>query len=194
MIDEQPPDLEGRVANLERMARDYSNKVQAGDRLSLGVERLAEETGGLNAVLTKVDEQQQRLSNLGRDLERVEEQSAKKEDVKKTAQTLTQGQEDFRQGVIRRGVMTGVGIVVLLLVIAAGLSENDRRNKENVLRICKERNQASALVGQYIMEQTQIELSNKFIDDELRAKRIASLKNLQRGFIIVDCNQDGVRE
>lgn len=186
--------LDARVAALENMAREYSERAQVGDRLSLGVERLADETGGLNAVLTKVDEQQQRLTTLGRDIERVENQAAKKQDVETAAKRISRKQEDFRLRVIKRGVLTGVGIVVLLLIVTAALVEHDARQNEETIRICRERNQGSILVSRYLQEQLGIERDNKFIDDELRKRRVDSLTTLALGFPVVDCNDDGVRE
>lgn len=58
--------LEQRVEALEALAIEYAEAAQQESNLLSGVNRLGSEVGGLNAILTQVDEQQQLLAQFGR--------------------------------------------------------------------------------------------------------------------------------
>lgn len=118
------PDFEKRLEALERAAED-------GGRLVIGVERLSDETAGLNVILNKVDEQQQRLSRLGRDLDRVSKSSATKTDLENARQHAREEEQRYRKGVLARIYVAGIlalGMAGVLAVAASGYVAQQKRN------------------------------------------------------------------
>jgi hypothetical protein len=138
--------LEDRVANLERMAREYEAKTVADDRLTLVVERLAEETVGLNAILTKVDEQQQRLTCLGNDLARVEQSSATKNDLSAAAKKQAETTKEFRRDTFRRIYTTGLLVIAALGVGATAFYDYQESRRAALRDLCEARNTQNSVI------------------------------------------------
>lgn len=138
--------LEDRVANLERMAREYEAKTVADDRLTLVVQRLADETVGLNAILTKVDEQQQRLTNLGNDLARVEQSSATKDDLTVAAKKQAATSLEFRRDTFRRVYTTGLLVGAVLAVSGAVVYDYQESRRTALRELCEARNTQNSII------------------------------------------------
>lgn len=179
--------LAERVAALEQY-------IEGDARLVQGVERLADETGGLNQILSKVDEQQQRLSRLGQQLEDVNKKVVPREELEKRERERATQTLEVRKKIVRRAVLTGVSLGLLLLVSIAGLAEYQQHQDTETLRQCRERNLGALKVKAYVTEQIAITRVNPVIPDDLRAREIAALENLGDSFPVIDCNNDGVRE
>lgn len=131
--------LAERVTALEQYIRKDTRLVQ-------GVERLADETGGLNQILTKVDEQQQRLSTLGRDLERVEKSKVSKEDL--LQETLRQQQEglEFRKAALKRIYASAVSIVVVLGLVGGFVYAYEESRGQASYDVCVARNEQNLAI------------------------------------------------
>jgi len=95
------------------------------DRLSAGVERLAHETGELHAILSKVDEQQQRLASLTREVEQVQTLKASKDDVTDSATRIaTNARSESRTQFLKVTIPVILGVALILFVIIFGLSNS----------------------------------------------------------------------
>lgn len=186
--------LEQRVAALEQMALNYSTMKGDEDRLVSGVERLADETGGLNSILNKVDEQQQRLSRLGRDLERVERTSASKEDLEKSAKAALKREAEERRKRSQK-VTTWIvfGLAGLSLVALSYLtSEADRRAAEEryrqgVAEVCEARNKQGKIIAQLITASNEDVDSDPTLTPQQKTDRKARGQALADAFPIVNC-------
>lgn len=190
----EPEMLVLRVEALEKYIQQSAKKVEADQRLADGIERLAVETGGLNAVLTKVDEQQQALARTNRRLEAVDKKIVPREELEKKERERAEEAAALRRKVVRRSIGTGVGLGLLLLLGLAGLAEYERYQDSEGIRQCRERNVGALKVKAYVAEQIAITRTNPVLPDDLRAREIAALETLGESFPVVDCNNDGVRE
>lgn len=135
--------LEDRVANLERMACEYEEKMATDDRLTVVVQRLAEETRDLSAILAKVDEQQQKLNE---DLNQVRESSATKEDLSAAAKKQAATTAEFRRDTFRRILITGFLVSVLLGVSSAVAYDYQEQRRTALRQLCESRNEQNAIV------------------------------------------------
>lgn len=119
-------DFERRLEALERAAED-------GGRLVIGVERLSDETAGLNVILNKVDDQQQCLSRLGRDLDRVSKTTVTKNELEKARQHAREEEQQYRKGVLARIYVAGILALALAGVLAVAASGYIAQQKRNLL-------------------------------------------------------------
>lgn len=110
------PDINKRLDTLEKAVASLATSRMSGDRLATGVERLTDETAGLNAILNKVDEQQVRLTTLGTNLDTLQKTAAPRDEVK----SIQQKERRDR----RRLVALASSLVALIaFALVFGLSE-----------------------------------------------------------------------
>lgn len=70
------PSVEQRLAALENFASELADTHERDERLVSGVERLTDETGALNRVLTQVDAQQRELQRIGKEASEAKKESS----------------------------------------------------------------------------------------------------------------------
>lgn len=105
-------DVSLRLDTLEAMYHEFALQRDERDRLVTGVERLTGETAGLNAILTRVDEQQRGLVAVDKKIEEVDLHSVSYSD-------LEAERESIRRESKRRA--RRFGTFLTLAVVSAGI-------------------------------------------------------------------------
>lgn len=183
MSDEEQT-VDERLDELERLLRGLTVLSREDARLIAGIERLSDETAGLNEILSRVDEQQRRLAKLDKGVKEIKEQASSAE-----AEV-----HHFRARVVRRGGVI-LGIVVLVVTAGiAGMTEYSRRQAARTTRICQARNAGATVVQDWVTEQIAITRDNTALTPAIRDRQIASLQRLAGSFIVVDCGRAGAEE
>lgn len=164
-------------------------------RLEAATERLSQNVVGLSTSLSLVTEITKRQSELEARATRSE---VKAEEVAKTAVNkdfLTKQQLIYRRAIMQRVTGFAIAGVLLLLAISTAAINYDngrravvRKQELAVYKVCVGRIAQSAALQKYLSEQAAIETTNKFIDDTIRAKRLASYEELARAYSNVDCS------
>lgn len=142
MADDAAPDfdeLTRRVATLEAEALDRT-------RLVNGVERLTEETGGLNAILNKVDDQQQRLTNLGRQLTDVQEKAVSKDDLEANKREQARITMEFRKRTLARVYTTALLLILTLLTLGVVAYAYNQSKLDAQRQICLARTEQTTII------------------------------------------------
>lgn len=135
IADRRSMPLEVRVEALEEMAIAYAEQAAVEDRLASGVERLGGEVGGLNSILTKVDEQQQELRRISAVANEAKSEStlanrsaeAAALDAEATAATAVIERKLFLR---RLYYIAGTVLVLMLVTVVSGAWLTDRHLQE----------------------------------------------------------------
>lgn len=180
---------DGDVDIVESLIRRITLLEQLnGDRVRLaeGVERLARETGGLNSVLTKVDEQQQRLMNLVAKVDEVEKKAAKKEDIEAAKAAQEHEALEFRKQTLKRVYLTAGAFVAASLLAFGFVIEYQAHQRRNSISSCEARNEQNLV----ILNVLRGSLAN--VPPERRNS--PSADNIERGIdrfeaLIIDCKE-----
>lgn len=167
--------IEDRLAALEKRA-------SSDTRLADGVERLSGETNSLNAILTKVDDNQQRLAVLDQNLGTMQKIVVPRQEM-----------QDAQDGLRQRIVVTSILLLVVVTFVSAGLLTYESIQTENNIHACRERNESGENIRLYIEEQKKVVAAREQPED-LKIAEIRALERLDDSFVTVDCNNDGVRE
>lgn len=139
-------DLADLIQELMRRIDVLEEREGDRGRLAEGVERLAQETGGLNSVLTKVDEQQQALSRLGRDLKRVEKNTVSVDQIEATKKQQEAEALEFRKQTLKRIYTTTAAITVVALLAFGFVIEYQAHQKRNSIQVCEARNEQNRVI------------------------------------------------
>lgn len=122
--------IEVRVARLERIAEYLHDARREASTLANSVDVLAQATATLTTLLTAVEDQQERIESLG---ERVE-----------TTESVTQ---DLRDRVVRRAVVIGVSLVLVLALIGGGLLAYNQARRNDAVERCEARNEQAEILN-----------------------------------------------
>lgn len=133
--------IEERLTLLERFAEAVLVRQDGEDLLRQGVSRLSDETNALNAVLSKVDEQQQYLADLGKRTDMVEETAVSREELIDAHDQQEQIALEFRKRTLKRVYLTTMFITLGLVSSVAAIFEIQDRSNESRYLSCVQRNE-----------------------------------------------------
>lgn len=133
--------IEQRIVLLERFAEAVTIRQTGEDQLAEGVVRLSDETSALNAILTKVDEQQQHLARLDVRTDLVEETAVSREELIHAAEAQEEEAREFRKQTLKRIYFIGWFITMVLLISGYGFYEYNKHESREHFRACTERNE-----------------------------------------------------
>lgn len=182
--------IEARLSVLESIderLRRLEDVAFEGDGLTRAVTRLGLNADALGEALLTVDRNQRQLAELDHTIQGVERRSASKEDLKKAREEQEQTTLEFRKNTLRRIYSTGIWLALALLVASGAYLQHQVSVEQDTYDKCKTQAFSAVTIRAFVSSQTQIERENRFIDDVLRAKRIASLKQLGDAFPIPKC-------
>lgn len=179
--------IEERMVRLEEMMRSWRDSEAAATYLQDSVDRLGLNATALGEALLQVDRNQQALTRLGKELKRVDDASATKEDLEAAAQRQREATIQFRKNTLSRIYTTATVMGIALLVGGAIVVDRQQANMLEEQQKCLATRASTTSVQAYVTSQRAIELENRFIDDDLRKKRLASLDALGRAFPIPEC-------
>lgn len=180
-MSEDGPDIAALIQRIE----DLEEREQDRGRLSQGVERLADETGGLNTILNKVDEQQQRLTNLGKQLSDVQSKTVTKTDLAKEnalrleaerVQRRRNAQKWTARSLIALAAVTGVALLGIQRQAQRERDQNEYR--KSIYNVCLAR------AAQAEKMQTLVKTAPASPDGSDAAARTLFLE----AFPLVDCS------
>lgn len=134
------------MSDFEQRLTAIEQRTVADDRLAQGVERLANETVGLNAILTRVDDQQQRLSTLGQYVERVDQDKASHDDVAELKKETHQEQLYFRKLVLQRTYTTAMFLLFAIAVVVGGFFSYQESLQQAQREVCEARTEQNDVI------------------------------------------------
>lgn len=163
-----------------------AERIEA-DRLAQSVGRLGENANALGEALLTVDRNQQQLAKLAGQLDQVRQEAVSKEDLESAKQETVQSAQEFRKVALSRIYTTVILMIVAALFIVGFYVDRVAKERVKTVNMCRERAYSARTVNEFANSQIEIETTNPFIDDRLRARRIASLSKLKAAFPVPAC-------
>lgn len=167
--------IEERVRRLEDVAFE-------GDGLTRSIDRLGLNADALGQALLQVDKQQQVLTKLGTEIGEVRDASITRNEVRETERRRATDTLSFRKTLLSRIYATAIILALLIVGTIAGLQERADKQRESRRTLCQASASTAENVQRFTTDQITIERTNRFIDDALRRKRIASLETFRLAF------------
>lgn len=149
--------LAKRVEFLEARERD---RVQLSD----GINRLSDETAGLNSILTKVDEQQIELRRLNRDIKRVEDSVIPEEQIDaKTDEKVQTIRDERHKTIVRTAITAALVLTAILAMMAYAVNADNTACVQRMQRL-------DVQIGFYDTIATRLDDGNGFRESIIQAR------------------------
>lgn len=163
--------------------------LQEVTELRLATVRLTDQVSTLSHTLQVVGQLQEQQRQLSDRVMQVAEDSATVEDIEQVAAVQAASALDFRTGVLRR-IHTTVILMALAAIMGLGFYvQHVETAKRQRYDACLRVEQVAAQVHDFTQSQIDIERSNRFIDNPLRMKRVASLERLANAYPTQKCEK-----
>lgn len=174
-------DLETRLRRLEQLAFE-------GDSLSGEVTRLQASVATLGEVLLQVDRQQQTLTRLGQDLEKVEKSTVPRQELEVREDKVRMELRAYRKRLLGRVYAAGVTAVALVLGLVLGglnYAEGLTDFRIETYALCMERQKNAEAINEFLDQREPV------IDTLPAEERPAArdqLELLRTAFPVVACD------
>jgi ABC-type transporter Mla subunit MlaD len=180
--------LDARVAQVEKTVRAYADLGEANNELTDTIRRLVENTNALTAILSKVDNQQQTLTQLGRQIAQVEKSSIEVDSK------LTRSQQDLvasRRRIVRRVY----AILATAAILGAGAliysNHQAAANRKKAYAVCLERNKQVLALQDYFKRKAAVDRREKTTPPEISTQRVQEDLRFVNQYKIVNCKALG---
>lgn len=183
--DDIDPDLplSERMLKLEAMMRAFRDSEAAATYLKDSVERLGLNATALGEALLQVDRNQQTLTNLGKQLDRVAGSTPTKTEVEAKHHQL----EEFTKASRRNLFLQMMAGLAFLTCVVLYMSYQDSQHREVAYKVCQDQSEQNTKVGVYLADAVESAKKRPGITPEQIALIERQAAQLREAFPPVSC-------